>query len=159
MLDRNEILDLILMLKVNDKIDSLVSSDRHNEVAKLLGYPKYSDLRSTLLSFPESNFREFSIFLMRKICLLRMPVSDIAYYEFRKSTRTEFTYYSMWSEDLDGEAVRVPRPLNGPKTVVRLRSRNEEVFVLESMKELMLWTSYWNSNALVNKDVATRLID
>lgn len=87
-----------------------------------------------------------------------MPLSDVAYYEFRKSSRSEFTFNSMWSENPDGSSVRVPRPLNGPQTALKLRSGNKEVFVLESMEELILWTSYWNADALVNKDLAKHII-
>jgi hypothetical protein len=154
-----EILDLVETMSLGGDIDSMLSSDRNEEVAKQLGYQSYSELKDLVLSTSDSGFLEFSMFLIKRICLIRQPILGSAYYEFHKISDSEFSYYSMWSESADGGSIRVPRPLNGITTARNLRISSRDLFVLESIEEVVLWSRFWKPNALVNRAVADIFLD
>jgi len=125
-------------------------------VARQLGFDGFQHLRQTMLHTPPDQLGHQSLALMRRICERRLPVRGMAYFELMVLPRGGLGYYSQWiGWDRRGDEVRVPRPLNGHGTAVKLRQVTDHpIYVVESEKELTAWRHIWSATALVPEALA-----
>jgi hypothetical protein len=124
--------------------------------SKKLGFESYHHLRTWLVSAPSRDIGDYCLALMKRICELRLPSQSCGYFEFMILPGSAVGYYSYWiGWDRRGNEVRVPRPLVGRETTIRLRNLgNSPIFVIESAKELAVWRHTWFSTALIPEKLA-----
>lgn len=148
-------------------VKQLASAEADNEfshcqrleiVSRRLGFEGFQHLRQTMLHTPPDQLGRQTLALMRKICERRLPVIGKAYFEFMVLPHSGLGYYSQWTGwDRRGDEVRVPRPLNGHGTAVKLRQVTEHpIYVVESEKELTAWRHVWAATALVPEALAQK---
>ncbi|ODS24323.1 hypothetical protein AB835_03905 [Candidatus Endobugula sertula] len=97
---------------------------------------------------------------MRKLCKSTKPSLDVAYYEFysfkTNGESPRVAFYSSWiGYDKFGREVRIPRSLNGLKSIDGIRGIFESpVYVVESDKQLLSWLFNWHGVALITEELA-----
>lgn len=139
-----------------DSPPDLSHCQRLNFQARSLGFQSYDHFRRTLRRVPTDSFPAVSLGLMRRVCEKRLPQSsDCYYYEF-VPLPSGMGYYSHWiGWDRSGNEVREPRPLNGLRSVERLRKVVDfPVYVIESERELVAWQHVWRSTAYLPEELA-----
>lgn len=124
--------------------------------ARQLGFESYHHFRTWLTDSSAELLEEYSLGLMRKICELRLPTLDCAYYEFMMLPNQGVGFYSYFiGWDKHAQEVRVPRPLHGLPTAIGLRKlAKHPIYVIESSKELVAWQWNWHATALMPKALA-----
>lgn len=137
-------------------VDDLSHCQLLDAKAKQLGLKSYHHLRTWLEGTPDELIEDCLLGLMKKICAMRLPSKQCAYYEFMMLPDGGIGYYSCFiGWDKHADDVRVPRPLHGLPTTIGLRKlAKHPIYVIESAKELSAWQWSWRATALIPEALA-----
>lgn len=124
--------------------------------AQKLGFNSYESLKTYLESPPRDRIGKVNTGLMRKICSLRLPITEKDYVYLTSYGHFSFGYYSDWiGWDCRGNEIRVPR---GDCFRDRVEAYREvfldPVYVIETKSELLSWQFLWKANAIIPYELA-----
>jgi hypothetical protein len=117
-----EIIDAVKQLAVTDSQQSRSHCQALDFYARQLAFQSFYHMKQSLQRLPSDRFGTISLKLMRSIAEQRIPTLECPYYEFISYGDDRPGFYSQWiGWDMNGEEVRVPRPLAPVATAAGLR--------------------------------------